>query len=94
MQRLKIRGLVLWPKMLFAEPADEIPNWLFRHELEHIYQVVRFGPWKFYFLYFLYSVRYGYTGNPLEIEAQDAQQEMLTPDEAELLWKLKDDSQK
>lgn len=91
MKKLNIRGLVIWPKILFAEARADVPSWVFRHELEHAYQIMRLGAFKFYFLFFCYSIRYGYHNNPFEIEARDAQQESLTQNEEKLLWKLADD---
>ena len=78
----------------FAEPACDIPRWLFRHELEHAYQQVREGVILFYLKYIYYSVRYGYKANPFEAEAFKKQVLPLTTHEEQLLWKLKDGSPK
>lgn len=88
MKKLGIAGIVLWPRVLFSRKFAEVPNWLFRHELEHCYQIIRDGPFRFYLKYFYYSVRYGHHDNPYEVEARDRQGEPLTINEAKLLWKL------
>lgn len=86
-----VRGIVLWPRIMFANRADEIPEWLFRHELEHAYQIMRMGRWHFYLKYFWYSVRHGYESNPLEVEAFARQHDYLTTDEELLLCNLRND---
>ena len=43
-----------------------------RHESVHWGQYKRMGLVMFYIKYFYYSIRYGYTNNPMEIEARDA----------------------
>jgi len=92
MKHAGVRGIVLWNRIRFAEPANEVPNWVFRHELEHAYQIIRDGHLTFYIKFFYYSVRYGYQENPYEIEAREAQQKPLTQNEEELLWKLRNGS--
>lgn len=44
---------------------------LLLHELAHWEQASRFGSLQFYIVYLFYSIRYGYTDNPLEIEARE-----------------------
>ena len=82
----------MWHKVMFAQPFDDIPVWLFRHELEHVYQQIRDGRLRFYLKYFYYSVRYGYKKNPYEVEAYERQHDPLTINEEHLIWKLKEDS--
>jgi hypothetical protein len=86
MQKCNIAGMVVWPKMMFAMPLEDVPRSLFKHELQHVYQIMREGPFWFYLKFFLYSLRYGYKQNPFEVEAREAQKQLLTEDEEELLW--------
>ncbi len=86
-------GVVLWNRICFSMPADDIPHWLFRHELEHVYQQIREGRVRFYLKYFYYSLRYGYQNNPYEVEAYSRQHDPLTTSEEQALWKLREDSQ-
>jgi hypothetical protein len=90
MKRLHIAGIVLWPKVMFSMPLHEVPEYIFRHELEHVYQIRREGPWRFYFKFFFYSLIHGYMKNPYERFARDVQFHPLTSTERELLWKLRD----
>lgn len=50
----------------------ENQRWL-RHELKHIEQYKRLGPFRFFWKYLWYSIRYGYHNNPMEIEARLAE---------------------
>lgn len=50
----------------------EQKSWV-RHELVHVNQYQRLGFIKFLWLYSMYSIRYGYYKNPLEIEARAAE---------------------
>ena len=72
--------MVIYPFMLFRQPKDEVSDTLFRHELQHVYQVRDIGWLRFYAKYLYYSLRYGYMDNPYEIEAYDAQDQPLTDD--------------
>jgi hypothetical protein len=94
MSQAKVRGVVIGNTMLFAQPAADVPQWLFRHELEHCYQQMRDGRVLFYLKYFYYSLRYGYKFNPYEVEAYARQHDPLTTNEEQLLWKLKEGSLK
>jgi hypothetical protein len=60
------KGMTIAPFILYRGVLTES---LKRHELVHIEQVKRHGWIKFYFLYLVYSIRYGYRNNPFEIEA-------------------------
>lgn len=44
-----------------------------KHEFIHVWQYKTLGWWgiKFLLLYLYYSIKYGYTNNPFEIEARD-----------------------
>lgn len=81
-------GIVLYPFMLFKRSKAEVSDKLFRHELQHVYQVRREGWLKFYLTYLWYQVRYGYAKNPYEVEANAHENDPLTPEER----KLKDES--
>ncbi len=49
--------------------------WL-RHEIAHVLQWKEHGFILFLFKYLLYSIRYGYTNNPFEIEARNAESDL------------------
>lgn len=80
----RFRGKVLYPFVLFSQPQDKVTNVLFRHELEHVYQIKRDGWLKFYLSYLYYMVRYGYAKNPYEIAAVKKQNKKLTKSEVKL----------
>lgn len=42
---------------------------LYKHELVHIYQIKKYGRFKFIIKDLFYSIRYGYLKNPFEVEA-------------------------
>ena len=90
LKRLGIRGVVIGRRLYFAEPAHLIPEFVFRHELEHAYQQIREGRLRFYLKYLYYSLRYGYEKNPFEVEARERALYPLTAYEDEVLCKLKD----
>ncbi len=75
---------VLYPFMFFRAARENVADVLFRHELEHIYQVRRDGWWVFYVKYLYYLARYGYLDNPYELEAHARQGLRLTDTEREL----------
>jgi hypothetical protein len=75
-----IQAITLYPFVLFAGTKKEISAELFRHELEHIYQVQRMGWWKFYFSYLRFYFEFRMNGKnhqlaywniPYEIEARN-----------------------
>lgn len=86
-------GIVIGRHICFAKPAEDIPEWLFRHELEHVYQQIREGRLRFYLKYFYYALRYGYKNNPYEVEAYANQHTPLQASEEQALWKLREESQ-
>ena len=43
------------------------------HEEQHLKQIEREGSWKFVFKYLFYLLKYGYTNNPYEVEARQAE---------------------
>ena len=80
----RFRGKVLYPFVLFSQSQNDVTNVLFRHELEHVYQIRRDGWLKFYVKYVYFSFRHGYEKNPYEVEAVKMQTKRLTVDEREL----------
>lgn len=90
MKRAHVRGIVVGRHICFSLPAADIPEWLFKHELEHAYQQIRDGRVLFYLKYFYYSLRYGYLNNPYEVQAFAAQQLPLQSSEEQALWKLRE----
>lgn len=80
-----VNGIVLYPYIHFKKSKSEITEQLFRHELEHIYQIERIGFFKFYITYLYYNFKVGYRNNPYEIEARNAANIELTKYERKLL---------
>ena len=78
-------GRVLYPFMLFRAAKEDIPDWLFRHEFEHVYQVREHGWWKFHLMYLWELIRYGYRDNFFEIVARSVENQPLTKRERELI---------
>lgn len=87
-QKMWVGGMVIYPYMLFKRSKEEVTDRLFRHELEHVYQVQRMGWIKFYFTYLWWLARLGYKKHPYEIEANERELDPLTDEER----KLKDNS--
>jgi len=85
-----VRGICLGPFILFSMPAEEVPQYLFRHELEHHYQQLRDGRVWFHLKYIYWSLRHGYTNNPYEVEARAKANNPLTTSEEQALWKLRE----
>ena len=85
--RLVFKGYdawVLYPFMFFRDKREDVPDRLFRHELEHVYQVQREGWFKFYLKYLWYGLRYKYKNIPYEVEARLAEALPLTEKERKL----------
>lgn len=38
--------------ILYADPKENVPEWMYRHEMKHIEQIERLGLFGFYFQYF------------------------------------------
>lgn len=74
-------GRMIYPFVLFTHAKKDVPDWLFRHEMEHVYQVMRMGWWAFHAKYLWYLMRVGYISNPLELQATVRQSEPLTQTE-------------
>lgn len=83
-RKLAVGGMVLYPFMLFKRSKEEVTDKLFRHELEHVYQVRRLGWLKFYITYLWYLVTKGYKNNPYELEANARENDPLTEAERAL----------
>lgn len=82
------RGYKAWviaPYIFFRTSKEETTDRLFRHEMQHIYQVDKNGWLKFYIKYLWYSIRHGYQNNPYEVEARELQDKPLNP--VERHWK-------
>ena len=78
----RYEGIVLYPFVFVKNDKDT----LFRHELEHCYQIARKGVLRFYWDYLVNLVKYGYSNHPDEIEAYAKQSLRLTPEET--VWKI------
>ena len=60
-----IGAITLYPFIFFhGIPTEKLR----KHEYIHVEQIRRLGWFKFYFLYFYYSITVGYKNNPLELE--------------------------
>lgn len=78
-------GVVLYPYVLFKRAPERTPGRLFRHEMQHVYQVQREGWLKFYVKWLYYTVRYGYKANPYEVVANAVENDSFTAAEL-VLW--------
>lgn len=72
---------VLYPFMFIRDAKADCSDRLFRHEMEHVYQVMRDGWWKFYIKYLWHLAKRGYMNHPYEIEAREMEDTPLTPTE-------------
>jgi hypothetical protein len=79
-----IGGITIYPFIFFKRTREEVTDRLFRHELEHIYQVEEEGWFKFYLSYLWESIRHGYKGNKYEIAADLMETIPLTDEERKL----------
>ena len=69
---------VLYPFVFFRASRTYVSDKLFRHELEHTYQVERDGWLVFYIKWLYYRIKHGYLANPYEVEARLASVQPLT----------------
>lgn len=76
--RKKYAAWVLYPFMFIRHSKEDCTDRLFRHEMEHVYQVQRDGWWTFYAKYLYWLAKFGYTDNPYEVEARSKENEPLT----------------
>ena len=58
-------------KMIYYVDITVLQDFLYKHELVHVYQSEILGKIKFLFLYFIYSIKYGYYNNPFEKQARE-----------------------
>ena len=79
-----IGGITIYPFIFFKRKREEVTDRLFRHELEHIYQVRRLGWFRFYATYLWESFRKGYKMNKYELEANAVENTPLTAEERRL----------
>ena len=76
-------AIVLYPYILFRQGHGSVMPRLYRHELEHFYQVQRDGWLRFYIRWLWLTARHGYWDNPYEVEAREAEERGLTENEIE-----------
>jgi len=88
----QLRGIVLWPYMIIRPKKyakGEISQSesmtrrslvkLYRHELQHCYQIKQRGILGFYIRYVFLNITKGYHNHPDELEARQYENEKLTP---------------
>lgn len=65
-----------WKKIIikYIEKDAVINPKILKHEQQHLNQIEKEGSWKFVFKYLFYLLKYGYTNNPYEIEARQAEE--------------------
>jgi len=76
--RKKYAAWVLFPFMFFRQAKEDVDDRLFRHEMQHVYQVLRMGWWVFYITYLWHLWRDGYARHPYELEAHMVEHDELT----------------
>ena len=76
--RKKYAAWVLYPFIFIRDAKEDCSDRLFRHEMEHVYQVMRDGWWTFYIKYLYRLAKHGYMDNPNEVEARERENEPLT----------------
>lgn len=69
-------GMVIYPFVIIN--GRVLSKRLFRHELEHCYQIQRMGVWKFYLSYIVKYLTNGYWHHPYEREARQVEYDKLT----------------
>lgn len=87
----RFRGVVLWPYVIMrprvyatgSVAQSELATRrslvkLYRHELQHCYQIKRMGIIKFYVRYVWLNLIKGYQNHPDELEARQYENEQLT----------------
>lgn len=73
-----IGGITIYPFIFFKRRREEVTDTLFRHEMQHIYQVQQLGWIRFYVSYLWESMRKGYKANKYEVEANAVENQPLT----------------
>lgn len=79
-----IGGITIYPFIFFKRSKEEVTDRLFRHELEHIYQVQANGWFKFYLSYLWQNLTVGYKKNKYELAAEAVEDRPLTDAERKL----------
>jgi hypothetical protein len=79
-----IAGITIYPFIFFKQKKEDVSDRLFRHELEHIYQVRAMGWLKFYISYLWIGLRHKHKTHPYEEQARKVQHDPLTEEEQEL----------
>jgi hypothetical protein len=79
-----IAGMTIYPFIFFRRGREEVSDRLFRHELEHIYQVREHGWFGFYLSYIWESICHGYKKNKYELAAELMENTPLTAEERKL----------
>jgi len=77
-------GMVFYPWVIFKKSKEEVSDVLFRHEMEHVYQIREIGWVKYYTKWWWYTLTKGYKNNPYEVEAKAHQNNTFTKVEREL----------
>lgn len=93
----RFRGVVLWPYVIMRPKKYDTGSVaqsemmtrralvkLYRHELQHCYQIKRMGIIKFYVRYVWLNLTKGYQNHPDELEARQYENEKLN--DLELKW--------
>lgn len=83
------KGRMIYPFLLFSQARDDVEDWLFRHEMQHVYQLRRLGWWRFHAQYLWSLIRVGYDKNQFEVEAVASQHDTLTFEERKLKYATK-----
>jgi hypothetical protein len=81
LRRSWIGGITIYPLIFFKRTREEVSDTLFRHELQHIYQVQKLGWIRFYVSYLWQNIRVGYKKNKYELEANAVENQPLTAHE-------------
>lgn len=68
-----VHGLTIPPFGMYLRHPSTASASLKKHEQQHWTQYQRLGLVKFVVLYNWYTIRYGYTNNPFEVEAREAE---------------------
>ena len=79
-----IGGITIYPFIFFKRKKEEVTDTLFRHELQHIYQVRELGWLSFYLSYLWENIRHGYKGNRFELAADLMENTPLTDAERKI----------
>lgn len=70
LNRLGFVGITLPTRTIYIHPSHVGRQWLINHEMAHIAQIDRDGPWKFWPKIIFDFLRYGHQASPYEREAR------------------------